>query len=52
MTNIKDIIHYYTAILAFRKWLDDGLITDDEFKALSAIMADKYNLPKGSIYRL
>jgi len=52
MTKIKNIIHYYTAILTFRKWLDDGLITDDEYKTLSAIMADKYNLPKGSIYRL
>ncbi|SCZ80379.1 SHOCT domain-containing protein [Acidaminobacter hydrogenoformans] len=52
MTNTTDIIHYYTAMLTFRKWLDDCLITDDEFKALSAIMADKYNLPKDSIYRL
>ena len=52
MTNIKDIIHYYTAMLTFRKWLDECLITDDEFMALSSIMADKYNLPKGSIYRL
>lgn len=52
MTKIIDIVHYYIALLTFRKWLDKNLITDDEFKALSSIMADKYNLPKGSIYRL
>jgi len=52
MTKIKDIIHYYIAMLTFKKWVDECLITEDEFKALSAIMADKYNLPKGSIYRL
>jgi hypothetical protein len=52
MTKPEAIIHYNTALLTIRKWMNQGLISEVEFNELSAIMAEKYNLPLSSIYRL
>lgn len=51
MNKEKAILHYRVAISNFKKWLDEGFITEDEFMKIEALISDKYGLPKGSIYR-
>jgi hypothetical protein len=51
MNKHQAIIHYCVAISAFRKWLEAGILSEEEFSKLEALLADKYGLPKGSIYR-
>ena len=51
MSKIQAIICYRTAMSAFRKWLDLGIISEVELLKIDAIISDKYGLPKGSIYR-
>jgi hypothetical protein len=51
MNKNQAIIHYRFAISVFRKWLDEGIIGEQEFMKIDALIADKYSLPKGSIYR-
>lgn len=45
------ILHYRVVVIIFRKWLEQGIINEEEFMKIDAIIADKYGLPKGSIYR-
>lgn len=51
MSKHQAIIHYRVAIAAFQKWLETGILSEEEFAKLEALLADKYGLPKGSIYR-
>lgn len=51
MNKERAIIHYHTAIMVFRKWLQQGIINEDEFMKIDAIIAGKYGLPNSSIYR-
>lgn len=51
MSKEQAIIHYLGALAVFENWLDLGIISKQEFKAIASMTADKYNLPKGSIYR-
>lgn len=50
MNKERAIIHYHTAIMAFRKWLQQGIINEDEFMIIKALIADKYGLSRNSIY--
>lgn len=45
------IIHYRTAMAVFRKWLTDGVITEEELTRVDAAIAGKYGLSPRSIYR-
>ncbi len=51
MSKQKAIIHYRTAVSVFRKWLKQGIISKEEFIKIDALIAEKYGLPKCSIYR-
>ena len=51
MNQIPTIIHYRAAISVFRKWLDQGIISEEELLKIDAIIAVKYGFPEGSIYR-
>ena len=51
MNKDKAIIHYRIAVQAFKKWVKEGIITETEFLNIEALIADKYDLSKGSIYR-
>ncbi|MBT9173175.1 MAG: hypothetical protein DDT21_01565 [Syntrophomonadaceae bacterium] len=35
----------------FRKWLAEGIITEEELTTIGILMAQKYGLPSHSIYR-
>jgi hypothetical protein len=45
------VMHYKTAITVFKSWLDTGVITEDDFALIDDLIAQKYGLPNGSIYR-
>jgi hypothetical protein len=45
------IIHYLTAISIFERWLDLGILSEEDFTKINALIADKYCLSKNSIYR-
>ena len=51
MNKDKSIIHYRVAVQVYKKWLNEGVITEVEFLKIEALVADKYGLSKGSIYR-
>jgi hypothetical protein len=51
MSKKQAILHYRIAIAIFQKWLNQGMINEVEFVEIKALIADKYNLAKGSIYR-
>ena len=51
MNKSKAIILYRVTVSVFRKWLDEGIISMEEFMKIDALFADKYGLPKMSIYR-
>lgn len=51
ISNNKAVIHYLLAIMVFTEWLDTGLLSNEEFVRIEALLADKYELPKSSIYR-
>jgi len=45
------LMHYKSAITVFRSWLIAGAITEDDFALIDELIATKYGLPNGSIYR-
>lgn len=51
MSKEQSIIHYRAAMSTFRKWLSQGIITEGELLEIEAVIAKKYGLPLGSIYR-
>ncbi len=51
MNKNKGIIHYRLAASIFKKWLDAGIIDQEEFIKIDALLASKYSLSSGSIYR-
>ena len=51
MNKQQAIIHYRVAMSGFVKWLAAGILSEEEFTKLESLFADKYGLPKGSIYR-
>jgi hypothetical protein len=51
MTKERALIYYKASLSIYIKWLDDGLITEHDFIRIEEIIADKYGLPLGSIYR-
>lgn len=51
MSREEAIIHYKTAATVFRKWLAEGLISEDELAIIDAAIAQKYGLSSSSIYR-
>jgi len=52
MSKEQAIIHYRTAVAVFRKWLAEGIITEDELLKIDTLIAQKYGLSSCSIYRL
>lgn len=51
MSKEQAIIHYRAAMLTFKKWLGQGIITEEELLKIETVIAKKYGLPLGSIYR-
>jgi hypothetical protein len=45
------IIHYTAALAVFKKWLEVGIIHDDELIKIETAIAEKYGLSFRSIYR-
>ena len=50
MNKEKAIIHYTAAVAVFRKWLELGLITPDEFNKISTMTGEKYGFNSTSIF--
>ncbi|NLH45667.1 MAG: hypothetical protein GX451_06045 [Acholeplasmataceae bacterium] len=51
MSKERGIIYYRTALAVFRKWLAEGIITEEELTKIETIIAQKYGLSSCSIYR-
>lgn len=51
MNKQQAVIHYRLAMSVIVKWLAAGILSEEEFTKLELLLADKYCLPKGSIYR-
>ncbi len=51
MSKEQAIIHYRTAMSVFRRWLDEGIICEEELSKIETIVAQKYGLLSCSIYR-
>ncbi|NLW73755.1 MAG: hypothetical protein GX057_02505 [Clostridiales bacterium] len=51
MSKERTIIHYTVALTVFRKWLAEGIITEEELTKIETIIAEKYGLSSCSIYR-
>jgi hypothetical protein len=51
MSKEQAIIHCRTAMSVFKKWLDAGIITEEELSKIETIIAKKYGLSPCSIYR-
>lgn len=51
MSREHSVIHYVLAVEAFRKWLENGIITEREFREIESEAADRHRLPQNSIYR-
>lgn len=51
MNKNNTIVHYCMATLVFRKWLETGILSKEEFTEIEAQIANKYCLSKNSIYR-
>jgi len=50
MINYKAIIRYTTSIALFKSLLKRGNINAEDFKLISAVLADKHGLPSNSIF--
>ena len=46
-----DFIHYLAAVTQGHVMLENGLISDHEFRLFEEKMREKYNLPENSIFR-
>lgn len=51
MNKQQAMIHYRVAMSVITKWLAASILNEGEFTKLESLFADKYGLPKGSIYR-
>lgn len=51
MSREEAIIHYKTAVVVFRQWLAEGIISEAELASIDAVVAQKYGLSSSSIYR-
>lgn len=51
MSKEQAVIHYLAALSVFEYWLDQDIISDQEYREITSMIADRYSLPKLSIYR-
>lgn len=51
MMKEERLIHYKIAMSVFSGWVDQGILCEEELDKIEGLIAKKYNLPKGSIYR-
>lgn len=51
MSREQAVVRYLLAIVAYRKWLGNGFITEREFHEIKTDAADRHGLPQNSIYR-
>lgn len=51
MNKEKAILNYFVAIYTFKKWMELGIIDEEEFSIIKALIADKYEISISSIYR-
>lgn len=51
MMREQAIMHYRAAVSIFIEWFDQGIITEEDLAKIEKIIAQKYHLPLGSIYR-
>lgn len=45
------ILSYHLTMAAVRKMMGDGIISESEYEEIDTIIADKYGLSSGSIFR-
>ena len=50
MINYEAVLRYKTSMSLFKNWLKQGNINLEDFKFISAILADKHGLPPNSIF--
>jgi hypothetical protein len=51
MSKALAVIHYTATMAVFKKWLALGIIHEDELIKIETTIAEKYGLPRRSIYR-
>ena len=52
MSKEQAVLRYETAMVIFKSWVRDGLISKEELSQIDTIISEKYGLSLGSIYRL
>ena len=50
MNNTDAILRYKTSMAVLKQWRDNGIISDDDLRAIDTIIAPKYSLSMYSIY--
>ena len=51
MSKQEAIMHYKAAVAVFKKWLEAGFISAEEFAIIDTNTAEKYGISSTSIYR-
>lgn len=51
MSKEEALLRYKTSMSVFKKWADEGLITEKELLDIDTIIAEKYRVSLSSIYR-
>lgn len=51
MSKEQALVHYLTAMSTFRNWFEKDIITDQDLLEIESLTAERYSLPKGSVYR-
>ncbi len=51
MSKALAVINYTAAMAVFKRWLEDGIICEDELIKIETTIAEKYGLSERSIYR-
>ena len=52
MSKEQAVLRYETAMAVFKRWVRDGLISKEELEQIDTMIAKRYGLSLGSIYRL
>jgi len=50
MSKEEALLRYKASISVFKKWFDDGVITEIDLRSINTMLAQKYGLSSCSIY--
>ena len=50
MSKVEAILRYKASMSVFKKWLNDGVITETDLRSINTMLAKKYGLSSCSIF--